>query len=130
MPDHMEGPVTPVLAWMKKVSHRNAPGAMSAIAFIVRPVRPSVGCILTSLLSAIVLSPQFHQWLLLRSQERDYAEEGCRLCLGATAVLFLKKRLVGPVGAELAARHQPVVELVLAGESEFLDGLDDPGRES
>jgi hypothetical protein len=27
---------------MKKVSHRNAPGAISAIAFTVRPVNPRV----------------------------------------------------------------------------------------
>ena len=50
MPIHMEGavegwPATPVVAWMKKVSHRKAPGAMSAIALLVKPVRPSVACI-------------------------------------------------------------------------------------
>ena len=36
---------TPVLAWMAKVSQRKAPGAMSAIALLVNPVRPSVACI-------------------------------------------------------------------------------------
>jgi hypothetical protein len=30
------------------VSQRNAPGAMSAMAFIVNPVNPKVGVILTS----------------------------------------------------------------------------------
>ena len=45
MPIHIDGPVTPVVAWMKKVSQRKAPGAMSAMAFMVRPVRPTVGFI-------------------------------------------------------------------------------------
>ena len=43
----MEGPVAPVVAWMENVSQRKAPGAMSAMAFIVRPVRPRVFCIST-----------------------------------------------------------------------------------
>src|SRR5579864_3019746 len=47
MPSHIAGPVTPVVAWAKNVSHRNAPGAMSAIAFIVSPVKPNVGFIST-----------------------------------------------------------------------------------
>src|ERR1700694_3020492 len=32
----------PYSAWIWKVSQRNAPGAISAMAFIVSPVRPSV----------------------------------------------------------------------------------------
>ncbi len=55
MPIHIEGAVAPVAAWITNVSQRNAPGAISAIAFIVRPVRPNVGFILTSELSAIGL---------------------------------------------------------------------------
>jgi len=47
IPSHIAGPVTPVVAWIKKVSQRNAPGAMRAMAFIVRPVRPRVGFIST-----------------------------------------------------------------------------------
>ena len=39
------GPVAPVFAWIAKVSHRKAPGAISAIAFMVRPVKPNVACI-------------------------------------------------------------------------------------
>jgi hypothetical protein len=35
----------PYALWMKKVSHRNAPGAISAIAFEVKPVRPSVALV-------------------------------------------------------------------------------------
>src|SRR5450432_956990 len=53
MPIHMAGAVEPVVAWIRKVSQRNAPGAISAMAFIVSPVRPRVCCILTSVLSAI-----------------------------------------------------------------------------
>src|SRR5579862_4648479 len=45
MPIHIAGPVTPVDACTKNVSHKKAPGAIRAIAFIVRPVRPSVACI-------------------------------------------------------------------------------------
>ena len=37
--------VEPSVAWGTKVSHRKAPGAISAIAFIVNPVRPRVACI-------------------------------------------------------------------------------------
>src|SRR5579883_2392103 len=43
IPNHMEGAVTPVFAWIAKVSQRKAPGAINAMAFIVRPVRPKVG---------------------------------------------------------------------------------------
>src|SRR2546426_11499598 len=53
MPIHIDGAVTPVVAWIKKVSQRKAPGAMSAIAFIVRPVRPKVFFISTAVFSAI-----------------------------------------------------------------------------
>src|SRR5580698_2695932 len=41
----MEGAVAPVAPWMANVSQRNAPGAIRAIAFIVRPVRPKVAFI-------------------------------------------------------------------------------------
>ena len=53
MPTHIAGPVAPVAAWMKNVSQRKAPGAISAIAFIVRPVRPNVGFILGASFSAM-----------------------------------------------------------------------------
>jgi hypothetical protein len=56
IPIHIEGEVWPVVAWMKNVSQRKAPGAMSAMAFIVRPVKPRVFFIVTSLLSAIYVS--------------------------------------------------------------------------
>jgi hypothetical protein len=41
---------------MTNVSHKNAPGAISAIAFIVNPVRPNVGFI-SACSSAIKMSP-------------------------------------------------------------------------
>src|ERR1017187_1790957 len=53
MPAHMDGAVAPAVPWATKVSQRKAPGAMSAMAFIVNPVRPRVGFIVTSELSAI-----------------------------------------------------------------------------
>ncbi len=53
MPVHIAGPVAPVVAWIAKVSHRKAPGAISAMAFIVRPVKPNVACILGASFSAI-----------------------------------------------------------------------------
>jgi hypothetical protein len=40
--------VEPSVAWGANVSQRKAPGAMSAIAFIVSPVNPNVGVIFTS----------------------------------------------------------------------------------
>src|SRR6185312_10251591 len=45
MPNHMDMPApgAPVRTWGPKVSHRNAPGAISAMALLVSPVRPSVG---------------------------------------------------------------------------------------
>src|SRR5258708_5426515 len=55
----MAGVVFPAVAWMKKVSQRKAPGAISAIAFAVRPVKPNVACILGSLFSAIEFSFNF-----------------------------------------------------------------------
>src|SRR5215472_13515184 len=44
MPNHIPWAASgaPYAAWMKNVSQRNAPGAISAIAFDVSPVRPSV----------------------------------------------------------------------------------------
>jgi hypothetical protein len=42
-----------MVACKKNVSQRKAPGAMSAIAFIVRPVKPKVVCIFTGAESAI-----------------------------------------------------------------------------
>src|ERR1035441_10778451 len=47
MPIHIEGAVAPAAACPAKVSHRKAPGALSAIAFIVRPVKPTVDFIST-----------------------------------------------------------------------------------
>src|SRR5665213_2434881 len=57
MPIHIEGAVAPSVAWGAKVSHRNAPGAMSAMAFIVNPVNPKVGVILTSPVFSAMYSP-------------------------------------------------------------------------
>jgi hypothetical protein len=54
----MDGAVAPAVPWATKVSQRKAPGAMSAIAFMVKPVRPRVGFIVGSALSAIVSSPK------------------------------------------------------------------------
>src|SRR5665213_2711263 len=48
----MEGAVAPVVAWRKKVSQRKAPGAMRAIALLVKPVRPSVACICGAFVSS------------------------------------------------------------------------------
>src|SRR5208283_1822468 len=59
MPLHIAGDVEPVVAWTTYVSHRKAPGAMSAIAFIVRPVRPNVACILGASFSAILVLLMF-----------------------------------------------------------------------
>src|SRR6267154_4756870 len=44
---------------MKNVSQRKAPGAMSAIAFIVNPVNPKVGVIFTSPVFSAMKSPLF-----------------------------------------------------------------------
>src|ERR1700727_221585 len=52
IPIHIAGAVLPVAPWIANVSQRNAPGAMSAMAFIVRPVRPRVAFI-SGALSAI-----------------------------------------------------------------------------
>jgi hypothetical protein len=53
----MEGAVEPSVAWGANVSQRNAPGAMSAMAFIVNPVKPKVGVILTSPVFSAMYSP-------------------------------------------------------------------------
>jgi hypothetical protein len=57
MPIHIEGAVDPSVACGAKVSQRNAPGAMSAMAFIVNPVNPKVGVILTSPVFSAMYSP-------------------------------------------------------------------------
>src|SRR5579872_3669633 len=52
MPIHMAGPVVPAAACPANVSQRKAPGAMSAMAFIVNPVRSKV-CFISLVFSAI-----------------------------------------------------------------------------
>src|SRR5690349_23419133 len=68
--------------------------------------------------------------LLLRSQERDQSDQRGRLSLGAGAVLLLEEGLVRPVRAELGPRHEPSVDLVLAGQGVFLHVLRHAGREA
>src|ERR1035441_7507030 len=125
MPAHMDGAVAPAVPWATKVSQRKAPGAMSAIAFIVKLVRPRVGFIVTSELSGIVFSSIVRraqgsgagsqsclraqlpaQTLLLRREVRDQSEQYRRLrgCAIRLIVLF-KEWFVRPVRAELGARH-------------------------
>src|ERR1019366_1481289 len=55
MPIHIEGAVAPAAACPAKVSHRKAPGDISAIAFIVRPVKPTVDFISTEFSAISVL---------------------------------------------------------------------------
>src|ERR1700739_1074909 len=57
MPIHIDGAVEPSVAWGANVSQRNAPGAMSAMAFIVTPVKPKVGVIFTSPVFSAMYSP-------------------------------------------------------------------------
>ncbi len=57
MPIHMDGDVAPSAPWIANVSQRKAPGAIRAIAFIVKPVRPSVGFISGAVFSAMHHSP-------------------------------------------------------------------------
>src|ERR1700675_3177890 len=60
IPNHMPDAATgaPYEAWMKNVSQRNAPGAISAMAFTVRPVNPRVARVVAGFsLSAIHISP-------------------------------------------------------------------------
>jgi hypothetical protein len=42
MPIHIDGAVAPAAACPAKVSQRKAPGAIRAMAFMVKPVRPRV----------------------------------------------------------------------------------------
>src|ERR1700693_1505118 len=57
MPIHMAGAVAPAADCPANVSQRKAPGAMSAMAFIVNPVKPKVGVILTSPVFSAMYSP-------------------------------------------------------------------------
>jgi hypothetical protein len=57
MPIHIEGAVEPSVACGANVNQRKAPGAMSAMAFIVNPVKPKVGVILTSPVFSAMYSP-------------------------------------------------------------------------
>src|ERR1700687_2240386 len=82
MPIHIEGAVAPSVAWGAKVSQRKAPGAMSAMAFIVNPVNPKVGVILTSPVFSAMYSPYIFFISLLNPQAANQlhglscAEEG------------------------------------------------------
>src|SRR5215471_9505636 len=53
MPAHMAGAVLPAVPCATNVSQRKAPGAISAIAFMVKPVKPKVGFISGAVLSAM-----------------------------------------------------------------------------
>src|SRR5215469_11427341 len=53
MPAHMAGAVLPAVPCATNVSQRKAPGAISAIAFMVKPVKPKVGFISAAVFSAI-----------------------------------------------------------------------------
>jgi len=68
----MAGPVVPVAAWMAKVSQRNAPGAINAIALLVSPVRPSVFFI-SPVDSFAMCSPK---WVNISSGSRRVEEVG------------------------------------------------------
>jgi hypothetical protein len=54
----MAGAVAPAADCPAKVSHRKAPGAMSAIAFIVNPVKPNVGFISADASAIFIFSPR------------------------------------------------------------------------
>src|SRR5579872_46173 len=77
MPIHIAGAVAPAAACPAKVSQRNAPGAINAIAFIVNPVKPNVGFISAGA-SAINFSP----WNLNRGIGPNFGS--------STWMLFLK----------------------------------------
>jgi hypothetical protein len=77
MPIHMDGAVTPVVAWIWNVSQRNAPGAINAIAFMVNPVKPNVDFIRTGLSDMIWFScfaEVFRSWYHSRNPIRDEAQ--------------------------------------------------------
>ena len=66
MPLHIAGEVAPSVAWVTKVSQRKAPGAMSAIAFIVRPVKPKVFFISTVVVFSAMAWPPLIRILIPR----------------------------------------------------------------
>src|SRR5579863_8150419 len=81
----MAGVVLPAVAWMKKVSQRKAPGAISAIAFAVRPVKPNVGFIVGSLFSAIEFSFNFGSCLSLERSVVPFQISASAFCFGGGA---------------------------------------------
>src|ERR1039458_5773503 len=94
-PIHMDEPAmgAPYKGCPCSVSPRNAPGAISAIALIVRPVRPSVGFIVVGfsdgeLADAIVLFFIFYCSSLLR-----VLIPGRRFCLAPPAQYRQRSRL-------------------------------------
>src|ERR1700693_3358505 len=58
MPIHIDGAVAPAAACPANVSQRKAPGAMRAMAFIVKPVSPRV-CFISPVVSAIAILLSF-----------------------------------------------------------------------
>src|SRR5271168_2662076 len=90
MPIHIEGAVAPSVAWGAKVSQRNAPGAMSAMAFIVNPVNPKVGVIFTSPVFSAMYSP----YRFLISPPIVRAREACRDCFVPRCVILVAPKEV------------------------------------
>src|SRR5713226_9081136 len=93
MPIHIAGAVAPAAACPAKVSQRNAPGAMSAMAFMVNPVKPNVGFISTAS-SAIwffslgfteSLTDNFFLWVVLNQSRSEVGlhQRGCSSQIGA-----------------------------------------------
>src|ERR1700730_12970209 len=106
MPIHIEGEVAPVLSWIANVSQRNAPGAISAIAFIVNPVSPRVAFISGADVSAmILLFPQCcASGLFLGPKKRDKPQcERALILRDHHASAPVIERPVGRVAAVLQA---------------------------
>src|SRR6185437_14597667 len=86
MPNHMDMPApgAPVRTCGPKVSHRNAPGAMSAMALLVSPVRPSVGRVVGGVDSGTDFS--FRAWEESRDFESAPDVRAKSNCIGPNAL--------------------------------------------
>src|SRR5713101_6739814 len=83
IPNHMPQAATgaPYEAWMKNVSQRNAPGAISAMAFTVRPVNPRVarvvgGFSFSAIHNSSFVQHAFRRFRLLTASEMAITRTG------------------------------------------------------
>src|SRR5208282_1077792 len=147
MPIHIEGAVAPAAACPAKVSQRKAPGAISAIAFIVRPVKPTVDFISAEFSAISVLLcfdsdcrasdaravVGFRQLpgALHAAKPPDQSDRGRVLSIAKYSLRRGQERpLVGKIASPLVAHQKVVRKVVVISKGSFLQRLGETAEQS